>query len=643
MAKPSKQNKDEIQTNLINRFQYAYNFRLENYDDAAVRYYKKYIGYKRAYEEGDPHYGRSNLHIPKTYELIDTLRSRLFKTFCSTRPYIDMLPIPSNIQDASTLASSDKGDKATAVLDLQLERNLFEIRCYEHITSMLIYPAAIMSVGWRFEEKDVRRRSPHPVIQKQDGEPVWTGEMTMEIEDVTLTEWDDNELLYVDWFDFWRDPRGRGCELDRDRFVFNREWMTQEELEGYLQILKDQDAGTVWMPDFKKIREASSSREEGRWRRLSETGIGPEETQGSWREYEAKAGYLFEVLRYWENDRHGILINAIEAAYYGDNPYWRHRKKPFVYSVWEPLPGEIAGMCGVQTIEHLQEELNTQRNQRIDAVSFILNRMTRVDINSDVDESELISRPNGIIHAEANTFEFLETPDISKAPYMDEQMVVQDMEGALATPAVVTGKNTNKKQTATETAQMAAGSGNRMDAKIKLFEAMGFKRMAYLMDCNNQQFITSARLAKRFGVDGPAAWMEVKPEDVIGEWEYRAAGTQVDPVANKEIRRMQLLQMAQALQGNTYVDQYELTKMLVESFDVRNVEKILKPKEQLEQEAEAAQGQGQGQTPGANQPPAAPGAPPGGQTQGQPGGVPATAGRPRPLAIATPNSTGGAM
>ena len=89
------------------------------------------------------------------------------------RPYIDMLPIPSNIQDASTLASSDKGDKATAVLDLQLERNLFEIRCYEHITSMLIYPAAILSVGWRFEEKDVRRRSPHPVIQKQDGEPVW--------------------------------------------------------------------------------------------------------------------------------------------------------------------------------------------------------------------------------------------------------------------------------------------------------------------------------------------------------------------------------------------------------------------------------------------------------------------------------------
>ena len=613
--------KDEIQSQLVSRFEYANRYRQENYDDAAVRYYKSYIGYRKEYEKDEPNYGRSNLHIPKTYELVDTFRARLFKTFCSTRPYIDMIPLPSNIHDASTMASGDKADRATALIDQQMERNQWELRMYEHITAMMIYPAAIMSVGWRYEEKQVRRRVAKPVtVKDDDGNPLWTGKMKMVIEDTSLVEWDDNELQYVDFFDFWRDPRGRGVDIDTDRFCFNREWMTEEELREYLTILKQQDAGKVWMPKFKDLRETSSGREEGRWYRQSQVGIGPEEDVGTWQEYEAKAGYLYEVLRYWTNDKHGLLINGIEAAYYGDNPYWRHRKKPFVYSVFEPLPGEIAGMCGVQVIEHLQEELNTQRNQRIDAGSFALNKQFWVT-KEDMDESELISVPNGLVHGGkfGEDFGLIDAGDVHGGSYVDEEMVVQDMEAALSAPPVVTGKNTKKQQTATETQQMASGAANRMDAKIKLFEMFGIKRTAYLMDCNNQQFINTSRLAKRFGVEGPAAWMEVQPSDIIGEYEYRPSGTQTDPVANKEARRNQLLQLQTVMQNNPYINQDELTKMLVESFDIRNPEKILKSKEQLQQEQQAAAAQkgqpaGQPGQPGPGQQP--PGAQ-AGQPQGQ--------------------------
>jgi hypothetical protein len=113
-----------------------------------------------------------------------------------------------------------------------------------------------------------------------------------------------------------------------------------------------------------------------------------------------------------------------------------------------------------------------------------------------------------------------------------------------------------------------------------LYEALCLKRMAYLMDCNNQQFLDTSRVVRVFGPMG-VEWMTVHPWEIIGEHDYLPAGSSVEPIANKEVRRQQLNEVMQIIlqTQNPYVDLYELTKMWLESYDIRNVEKLLRKPE----------------------------------------------------------------
>lgn len=79
-------------------------------------------------------------------------------------------------------------------------------------------------------------------------------------------------------------------------------------------------------------------------------------------------------------------------------------------------------------------------------------------------------------------------------------------------------------------------------------------------------------------------WVMVEPGDLIGERDYLPSGSNVDPAANKELRRQQLIQLMALAAQNPYIDRYELTKMLIQSFDVRNVERLLLPREVVEQQ-----------------------------------------------------------
>lgn len=572
--------KREIAAELLSRFSYADSWR-QQYDQRAVEWYKLYIGYK------DPPpkelAGRSNLHIPRTYEQIDTLRARIVKSFLATRPYIDFVAQPQNAADLQVIAENEEKAKlAAAVVDMQLERNVFAKRLYDFVTSVLVFPAGIMAVGWRYERKKVKRKV--PIMVGMAGEGLAATAIGWTVQEVEVTEWDDNELVNVDYFDFWPDPRG--TDIDTCRFVFQREWLTQESLEMKLELLREAGSGTVWMPDFEELKGAGAGLEEGRWQRFSAVGLTPETGQG----YNAEeGGYLFEVLHYWEDERHAIIVNRSELVYDGANPYWRHGKKPFIVASFDPLPNEFYGLSAVQVIEHLQHELNTLRNQRIDNISLVLNKMWKVKRSADIDESELVSRPHGIIYVDtSDDVTELTMTDVTASAYNDETIVKQDMENALGVPAVIRGVTSSKKETATEVVTKASNASIRFDVKIMLFEALGLKRLAYLIDCNNQQFIDTPRLVKLFGVDGPAAWRLIEPSQLIGEWDYRPAGSSVDPAANKEVRRQQLNELIAVLfkTRNPYVDMYELTKMWLEAYDIRNVEKLLiSPQEIAQQQA----------------------------------------------------------
>ena len=586
-------NQNEMQSLLYDRFQYADTYR-QDWEDRAINYYCLYTGYRHRYSaehserdeiEHEELPNRSHLHIPKPYELVDGVRARIVKTFTQNRPFLEYLPKPSHPSEAGMQAFSDAGDKMTAVVDDQLDKNNFPLLWYQLVSAALIYPAGILTVGWRTEKEQVTRRRRVPAITFGPEGLDWDGKWKLETVEEEATVWDDNEIAYLDWFDFWRDPRGRGIDVDSDRFCWSREWMTQNEIEDLLDLLHDAGGGQVFDVPFRSLREQGGATQEGRWDRQANVGHYTEQLQGTWSEDEADRGFLFEVLNYVEDGKRGILINRTALAYYGDTPFW-HRKKHFVYCTFDPLPGEVYGMCGMQIIEHLSYELDTQRNQRIDNVSMVLNRMWRVSPAADIDESELYSAPHHIIHANEGDVGEITFSDVTRSSYQEEQITRQDMDGALASITAMPSQMSNQKQTATQVAQQTNANSIRNDVKIMIFDSMGLKRLALLLDLNNQQFLESSRMARRYGVEGPNAWLHVQPQDVCGfNYEYRASGTGTDPAANKELRRNQLLQLYEIFAKNPppYVNMAELIKMLIESFDVRNVEKIIIPPEQMGQ------------------------------------------------------------
>lgn len=580
-------NTAETTAELLSRFTYADAWR-QQYDERALNWYKQYVGWRDALPKELQ--GRSNLHIPRTYEEIDTLRARFLKALFASRPYIDFLPRPRVADPAAMQELEIKAKLAGALVDDQLA--MVAPVFYDFITCFLVYPAAIASVGWRYETRKVRVRQPvftESWIEQPDGSLASITRLDWQEVEQEAVERDDNDIQVIDFFDFWPDPRGR-C-IDSSRFVFHREWLTEKELRDRLELLRRAGGGTVYEPeDWDALVSAGGHLQDGREDRLAAIGLGSESGQGFWRE--PRKGYLIELLHYWEDDRHAIIANRHELVYDGPNPYHRHEKKPFIATSFDPLPGEFYGLSAVQLIEHLQAELNTTRNQRIDNVSLVLNRMWKVRRSADINPDELISRPHGVIWLDnPDDVTELTMNDVTASSYNEERIIKEDMENVVGVPAVVRGVNPARKETATEVVTKNSSAGFRFDAKVMLYEALCLKRLAYLMDCNNQQFIDQARLVRVYG-DLGVEWKRIEPWEIIGEHDYMPAGSSVDPMANKEIRRQQLNEVMQIVlkTQNPFVDMYELTRLWLESYDIRSVDNLLKRPEELAQGAQVAPG-----------------------------------------------------
>lgn len=580
MYAADEDSRDRETRELLDLFDYADSYR-KNFEDDEIKFWQQYEGYR----EQIP--GQSSLHIPRTYELLDTLRAQIVQALTQSRPYIEFVPLykrPEELMRAEELEK--KAELAAGLVDNQLEKNQWEIKAYQFVTDYLVSHVAIMGVGWRHEVETVRKRREIPMVIPEMLEGFQAElpdvEKIYEIVEEEEVIWDDNELVNIDFFDFWPDPRAQECTPDANRFVFIREWMTWNDLMDYLRMLEEQQIGTVFQLDREEISrygrtDMNAAEERNRY--------GVYDQDGS-ENMDSDRLKLYEVLHYWEADKHAVLVNRYALAYSGPNPYWRHRKIPIVTACYEPVRGQFYGRPATKILEHLQAELDTHRNQRIDNVSMILNRMwLRTD--PSIPDSALVSKPNNIIDTTRPDGVIpLTTQDITASAYQEEAIIKADMETALPTPPITRGIGAER--TATNAKLNNDNAFTRYSVKLKLFECMGIKRLAYLMDLNNQQFIEEPRLAKFADQEGAMAWRMVDVGDTFGEHDYRPATANIDPTTNKEIKRQQLMQLFPIAAQDRFVDQYKLRKMLFKAFD-KDFLDILRPEQEVMAEMQQQQ------------------------------------------------------
>jgi len=572
---------EEITQSLLDIFEYYRSFR-EQYEQDAVKWYKMFIGYRE-----NNHPNKANVNIPKAYQVLDTIRSQIVSNFFNKRPFIEFTPMPEAGDSRSFIANEDKAKVAASIVDEQLERSKITKEFYDFVTSMLYAPAGIMAVGWRYEKDMITRKAKVPEIDPQTG--YYTGRYIWDIVESEEVVYDDNEVKNIDFFDFWPDPEandfqdGRGC--------FHREYVTLEELKNRYEKLHRAGEGIIYEIDLDKISNLDKKKSDDSSARTSAVG---RETSGKdpYRnadDQKLEAKSEVELLHYWEDDRHSIIINREKCMYDGPNPYWRHRQKPFVMASYDSLPNEIYGLSGMQVIHDLAEEINTIHNQRLDNASMLINNMWLRLSGSQIKDEDLVSRPNGIIDVDSmEDLQKLEMGDIPRSAFTSEDILHRNLEQALGTPPILRGVEGKSGATATEVSTMNENALGRFEAKIRVFEELCVNDIARMMDLNNQQFITDHRVAK-LDLDDVSKWREIEPGDLIGEFDYSPAKTSVDAAANKDLRRQQMTEaLGFLMQAEVpFIDYEEFVLEWLKTFDIQNPEKyFLSPeeKQQMQQQ-----------------------------------------------------------
>lgn len=568
----------EITQRIKDIFTYFDNYR-DNYEEDAIDWYKAFVGYKEDKNIPD---GKSNLHIPKTYEIVDTIRARILSSFFDQRPYIEFTTMPEAADPRSFAVNEDKAKVAASFVDEQLEKNNVNSVFYDFVTSMLIFPSAFLGVGWRYEKKTVKRKTQVPIYDQQTGS--YTGQWGWDIVESEEIIWDDNEIFNIDFFDFWGDPDA--TNIDDSRAVFHREFTTIKDVKEQLQLLEAVGDGIVYPVDWDKIPDYSAKEDEGVYRRLSAIGISNTDADPfkNHKDKEFSDKEEVELLHYWEDDRHTILLNRDTVIYDGANPYWRHMKKPFIKATYDQLPNEFYGMSAVQIIYDMQEEVNTMHNQRMDNVSLLINRMWKKLRGTDVDEKDLISRAGGVVEVDnMDDIMPIDMPDIPQSAFVSEEKLGMDIQRALGTPANVRGAQSERDQSATEASITAQAAQTRFGTKIKLFETVGLKRMAMMMDLNNQQFICNRRAA-RIDPEDRNNWQAIEPNDLVGEFDYSPATSSAEAAANKDLRREQLTEIIGFLMQAQvpFINYKKLIEEWLSEFDIKNPEKFMIPEQQYE-------------------------------------------------------------
>jgi len=565
LPKNQEESREKRKNLVLSRFRWSEQWR-RPWDDKWLRWYKTFRGIVPKLPEGEE--DRSNLHIPYTYSTVDAVRSRLLTACFANRPYVSFVP-----KDADDVENAKNME---TLVDSQMNRTdvEFMVRMYQLFTDMLIYGGCPYEVGWRYEPRKIKRKVP-----MVDESGILLGYEEQEIE---VVNWDDPDFQPFMIDDLYPDPEG--TSIDDCSWVIRRRYITRKELEAKI------DEGIYKVKDLEAINQAGDRISEGKQDRLAAIGAAD-----AYADEADVGGRRYELLEMWEDDRVTTVINRTEVIRDEENPFW-HGKKPFGFAKFDPLNGEFYGISLVEVIEHLQAELNTTRNQRIDATSQTINRMWIVLKGMGLEPADLVSRPNGIIWVDSmeevpKEVEF-KPPD--PAAYQEESIIKADIQEATSTYNEARGAPSDTRRTATENAIRERSTNIRFETKLRIFEALGLKRLGFFYDQLNQQFIDDIRSVRISGEDGGYEWQEMRPEDIAGRFEYQPAGSSIEPTLDKLEYRTNLLNLYNEFKEDPEIKTRELKKRVFEAFGIKDTEKLIKSEEEIMQEQQeelAAQGE----------------------------------------------------
>lgn len=514
-------------------------------------WYKLYRSYAEKRDTGDK---RANLFIPYVYSIVETVVPRLIATVFSSRPYIGVLPVKEEaIENAKDMEN---------LIDYQLTQKIGIIGvATSWFKEALIYGTSILKVGWEYEEDEVWVDEP---LMEIFGFPIGSRRVK-KVQPVK----DDPLVEHIDLWDFYIDPRAK--DIDEADYCIHKVFRDVS----YLKRMEEQGIYKNIDEVVKVSKEGAGSwYEEGVGTTAFETGMNTRLGLIGMQSID-KPSSKIEILEYWTDDRVIAVANRSVVIRNDENPY-HHRKKPFVRLVDVLVPHEFYGIGEIEPIEDLQYELNSLRNQRMDNINILINRMWKVIRGADIDAKQLVSRPGGIIEVDDmdDVQEIQMTDTSGNAIENVIEMVRRDMDNADGVYDYARGETTDRRETATTASLLSQAANERFNLKVKLIEDLGMRRLGVLLTQLNQQYIDTEKAIRILGQDG-MDFYTLSPENIRGQFDIMPLGSSVEPITNKENKLQSYINLYTILKDSPYVNHPEIIKKILEAADIKDLSRVI--------------------------------------------------------------------
>lgn len=512
--------------------------------------YRAYIDKKNLREDG------SNLFIPYIFNIVENAYPKIVKSLFSVRPYIPYIPVNSTDPD-----SARKADNMTKLVEWELDNKMKGRLVYNDILrSACMYGTAISKQTWKLEERPVVKRTEIAGYQTDPETGLTVSITTMQPVETTEITYDAPYMQNIDLENFFYDPYGQ--DIDDCEYVIHRYWLPMHK------IIEMANNGQLDI-------SASELKEKLKPRGRNLTGSEYDDKSSINMGSKPNRSNDVEVFEYWTNECKCIVLDRTVVGLVTANPYW-HRRKPF--SKWQcvPVSGEFYGIGIIEMCMQLQIELNTTRNQRIDNVSYALNRMYTILRTANIDTTQLRSRPNGFIEVDDhNDLQEMQVHEVKDSGFTEETIIKNDMDVTSGVYNYTRGEPADRRETATTASILAQAGNDRFESQVLQIGWGGFSDSAMQLAWLNRQYITVDTQIAVVGDNGEQATAVINQDEIDVDLQLIPAPSSLFSAANKQIQQNALVQLSNILVNNPVVNQQEYLKRVFEAFDFSDPEKLI--------------------------------------------------------------------
>lgn len=478
---------------------------------------------------GKQQFTNSKIYNPYSWANVETVVPRMV----AQRPSV--VYTPREPQDESAC------DVHTALFEYWWAKDAAFEKTVAWIKNALIYGTGVAKLYWKSTTKEVTSYE-----YGEDGLPLVDENEEFITHTEEITDFDDPTLEVVNLYDFFLDPEA--TDIQNAEWVIHRYFKSLAELE---------EAG--YYKNLKKLKRYVDSKIEK----------SPEETS----RHELAFGYrgdhdeTVDKIEIWEMwDRDGLTVMAAGEVVIREqsNPFW-HGKKPFISLRDSIIPHEFYGKGEIEPVIKLQHALNTVQNQIIDNRTQVLMNMWKIT-GENVDESELIYRPNGVVHLsnESEKVDPIVPPDLTGNAQKDLSLIKSDIQQALGIYDYTKGNESGANKTATGINLIQEAANARFSHKIQLLEE-AIKEVGEMVLALYQQYITEERVIRITGKKGEE-FVKVNPSEIAGAYDCIPQAGSTTPI-DKQRDREDIMNLYAVFSQEPYENlKLELKREILDKF-----------------------------------------------------------------------------